>query len=114
MAGRVRRISRDEAAERLARRDRMETLGAFVELDTSRLDKRGMFLLGCKEFLTKYRAGFEHVARTHPNPIMGNIIMQVIAPMVEEEERVTLELTRLARRLGAVTIHELRHDKDRS
>lgn len=107
----MKKISNDEARERLNATAARETLGAFVEIDNTKLNRQELVMLGCKMTLSKYRAALEEIARNHPNPILGNVIMEIIAPMIEEEEAVTLELTRSARKHGAAKVHELRSDK---
>lgn len=104
-------ISKDEAHERANAAAARETLGAFVEIDNNKLSRQELVMLGVKMTLTKYRAAFEGIGRNHVNPIIGSLVMQMIAPMVEEEEAVTLELTRSARTHGAARVHELKAGK---
>lgn len=108
MAGGMKQISRDEAAERLASKLAYDTAGAFIEIDRHKLDEQGCYMLGAHEALQRTRAGIEQVARSHPNPVLGNALMELVAPVFEEEQALGIELTRHAHRIGAATIHDLR------
>lgn len=105
----------DKSKELLAKRalapSAHDRAGAFVEIEDAKLSAHGHYLRGVREALNKYRVAFELVARHHILPGVGNEIMAMIAPMYQDELRVTVELTEEARRCDACTIHELKIGK---
>lgn len=99
--------SDDELQARAAAKHSAETLGAFVELDIRKLGKSELIMLGMLKALTKYRALFEKVATGHPNPNVQHVVAQMMAPIVEDEEKMQVELTKAATRIKAATVFEI-------
>lgn len=84
-----------------------DQVGAMVTVDIAKLSAEGHYLRGVVDAISKYRTAFEVIARNHVSPAFGNEIMCMLAPMYEDELRVTVAFAEEARKCGG-TIQDLK------
>ena len=87
-----------------------EGMGAFVDIDQTKLSRDGLVLLGMKMALDGCVQDLHQGSHAQTNEVMAQAFMAVTAKWAERRDSVAVALTKSASKSGAGVINSIRRD----